>query len=187
MEGSPKPATEDDVAELVESGEGVVAVLGAKLLKASAPLENLGKSVLVLTDKFIHQAGTYKVPKGENGFKDERGVNSFALADLRTIETVERPVPNWISQLGWALLIGGLVVLGAGFAHGGGFMIAMALFIGPVWMSVPGVLMVAYAKTGADMLLKLTFSDRVVAVSAKDYAEDELADFKKGCADRLGK
>lgn len=186
MEGSWKPATEADIARLVEDGKGVVAVLGAKALKTSVPLDNLGKTVLVLTDKALHQAGTYKVPKGEKGYQDERGINSYALADLRGVETEERPVPDWIGRLGWALLIGGLAVLGAGFAHGGGFMIAMALFIGPVWMSVPGVLMIAYGRTDGDTLLKFTVGDSEFAVSCRDYAEDDVAAFRKACAGRLG-
>ena len=127
------------------------------------------------------------MPKGEQGYQDERGINSYAVADLRSVETEDRPVPDWIGRLGWALLIGGLAVLGAGFAHGGGFMIAMALFIGPVWMSVPGALMIAYGRTDGDTLLKFTFSDLEFSVSCRDYDEDALTEFRSACAERMGR
>ena len=76
--------------------------------------------------------------------------------------------------------------MGAGFALGGGIAIAIALFVGPVWMSVPGALMVVYAKTGKDTLLQFIFGDREFAVSCRDFSESELSEFKQRCAEKLG-
>lgn len=186
MMNSKTSISEADVTEKAESAEGVLAVLGAELLTANISLESLGKSLLVLTDKEIYQAGIRLVPKNEKSYQKERGANSFAIDDLRSIETIERPIPDWIGLLGWFLLLGGIAVMGAAFAHGGGFVIAIALFLGPVWMSVPGSLLIAYAKTGKNVFLQFTFSDHEFAVAGRDYSEDELAEFKKRCVERVG-
>ncbi len=185
MPDSKLPISEADITEKAASGEGVLAVLGSEFLTANVSLESLGKSLLVLTNKDIYQAGIRLVPKGEKGFKKERGANSFSVDDLRSIETIERPIPDWIGFLGWFLLIGGIAVMGAAFAHGGGFVIAIALFLGPVWMSVPGSLLIAYAKTGKNAYLVFTFHDHEFAVACRDYSEDGLAEFKQKCAERI--
>jgi len=185
MMNSKTPISEADITEKAASGEGVLAVLGKELLTANISLESLGKTLLVLTDTNIYQAGIRLIPKGEKGFKKERGANSFPVDDLRKVEIIERPIPDWIGHVGWFLLIGGIAVMGAAFAHGGGFVIAIALFVGPVWMSVPGALLIAYKKRDKNVFLQFAFSDHEFAVTGSDYSEDSLAEFKKRCAERI--
>lgn len=186
MLDSETPISEADITEKAASGEGVLAVLGAELLTANISLESLGKCLLVLTDKNIYQAGIRLIPKGEKGFKKVRGANSFPVDELRSVEIIEHPIPDWIGLLGWFLLLGGIAVMGAAFAHGGGFVIAIALFLGPVWMSVPGSLLIAYAKKEKNVFLRFAFSDHEFAVSGSDYSEDELVEFEKRCVERIG-
>ena len=185
MDGSQAPITETDVTGLAESGEGVVAILGREFLTANASLEALGKGLLVLTDNEIYQAGMRLLPKGEIGFKKAKGANRFPLAGLRGVEIIEQPIPRWIGLLGWFLTLGGMAIMIAAFIHGGGFVIAIALFTGPVWMCVPGIHLIVHSRTGTHSFLKFTFADHEFAVACREYPDEEVAEFEQRCAEKL--
>ena len=163
-------------------GENVVCVLGRAFLAGGVPVESLQRTVLILTDRRLYQLGVYYDPDGDRGFTKKRGSNDFDLADLTAISLVERPVAKRIGIIGWILLVGGLAILGAGFIQGSGVAIAIGLFVGAVWMAVPGVLMIVHWKTGGETYLQIEFGARAIAAACRRYSDAELSEFRGRCS-----
>ena len=175
------------IETIVGSDEDVVCVLGEAVLKSGGPIESLQRSVLVLTDENLYQVGVYFAPDEQRKLVKHRGQNRVPLEDLIDLELVERPVALKIRNIGAALLVVGTAILLAGITEGGVLGLVLGLFLGAVWMMVPGGLMLFHWKTGGEAFLQVTHRSGVIAAACRRYPEDELSAFVNKCTARIAK
>ena len=170
------------IEAIVGADEEVVCILGQAVLESGGPIESLQRSVLVLTDKSLHQVGVYFVPDEQGTFVKHRGQIRIPLEDLTGLDIVERPVAKKIGNIGAALLVIGTAILLAGIIEGGVLGLVLGLFLGAVWMMVPGGLMLFHWKTGGEKFLQVAHRGGVIAAACRRYPEAELAAFMRDCA-----
>lgn len=167
--------------------ENVQCVLGTSFLKGWAATRNIHQTILVLTDKRLHQVGMFFAKKGEQTYPKAQGQHTIELEDLVSVGTTEIPVPKVIGLIGKVMTALGVIILVGGFIEGSAFGLVVGIFIGAVWLIVPGGLMLFYAKSDGQNYLDITHKDGVFSLSRKKHSAAELAVFEKKIATAMGK
>lgn len=163
---------------LQDQDERAVSVLGEKFLRDKDAADHPPQTVLALSDKRLYQLGPYYERDASEAFRKVQGTNVVPLSDITEVNTVHMPVSRWISIVGGILLVLGLGILLAGLIDGSGVGLALGLFIGAVWMAVPGGLMLFHARTGGETYLDVTHAGGSLAAPCRAYPENELKAFK---------
>lgn len=171
--------TAPDLQDLMQDrGEKPVAVLGEKFLRRQDAAGDPPQTVLVLSDKRLYQLGPYYERDASGALRKIEGKNIVPLADITEVDTMHIPVSRWISIIGGVLLVFGLGILLAGLIDGSGVGLALGLFIGAVWMAVPGGLMLFHARTGGETYLGVAHKGGLLAAPCRAYPEKEREAFK---------
>ena len=178
-------ASDRQIEAIVGGDEEVVCVLGRAFLASGTPIESLQRSLLILTDKSLSQAGVFFEPDQRQKLVKRRGQTRIPLEDLVGLELVERPVSLKIRNIGAVLLVVGTAILLAGIIEGGVLGLVLGLFLGAVWMMVPGVLMLVHWKSGGETFLQVTHRSGVIAAACRRYPEEELAAFMDACRAKI--
>ncbi len=175
--------TDEQVRRIVEDGDDrVLCILGRAFLANRETAPGKKKAVMVLTDRNLYQVGTFYDPDGKGGYSKNEGRNVVALDALRGANITEVPVNPWISRIGAALLAIGLALLLWGIIDGSVFGMVVGLFVGAVWMMVPGALMLFYARSDGQKFLGICHRGGTFAVSCRSYPTPELAAFQEKLA-----
>ncbi len=163
---------------LKDHDEKAAFVLGEKFLRDRGSAGDPPQTVLVLSDKRLYQLGPRYERDTAGKFRKAHGNTVVPLADLTGADTIHVPVARWISAIGVLLLVLGLGILLVGLIDGSGVGLALGLFIGAVWMAVPGGLMLFHARTGGENYLDVAYTGGSLAAPCRAYPEKELDAFK---------
>lgn len=176
------PNLDKELETIIKDDESVIQVLGQEFLADWNARGNIPQSVLVLTDKRLYQLGTYYDPIDKDEYRKNTGQNVLAVAALTGVAITEKPVSRWIAIIGAVLAVVGSIILLAGLIDGSVMGMALGLFVGAVWMVVPGALMLFHAKTEERKFLDFKHRDGVTAAACRPYAEADVATFMEKCA-----
>lgn len=184
----PSPNLDQVIKEIVQDdSENVQCVLGTSFLQGWAATRNIHQTILVLTDKRLYQVGMFFAKKGEQTYPKAQGQHTIELEDLVSVGTTEIPVPKVIGLIGKVMTALGIIVLVGGFVEGSAFGLVVGIFIGAVWLIVPGALMLFYAKSDGQNYLDITHKDGVFSLSSKKHSAAELATFEEKITQANGK
>ena len=172
---------------LQDHNEKSVSVLGERFLNYLDADGEPRHGVLVLSDKRLYQLGPSYEPDQTGGYRKVKGRHVIPIAELTDLGFTEKPVAKWVYQIGLALFVIGLGILIAGLIDGSGVGLALGLFIGAVWMVVPGVLMLFHSKTGGERYMDIASKDDTLSISCRPYAPKELETFKDALSAVIGK
>lgn len=180
-----KQASERQIEAIAGSDEGVVCVLGRAFLASGGPVESLQRSVVILTDKALYLVGVQYIPDEQQELVRRVGQNRLPLEDIIGLDLVKRPVADKIRNIGGAMLLIGTALLLAGMIDGSVMGLVFGLFLGAVWLMVPGALMLVHWKTGAETYLQVAHRDGTIAAACRRYPEAELGRFVEACEARI--
>ena len=138
---------------LQDKKEKIVSALGANFLQKWKSSGDIPQTVVVLTDKRFYQLGTYFERDDAGTYEKAKGEKIIPVADLTGIGITERPVARWIPIVGTILTVVGFGILAWGILDGGAIMLGIGLFVGAIWMGVPGVLMLVHTRTRGEKYL----------------------------------
>ena len=167
--------------------EIMLSVLGkAHLLKWISPVV-FRQTILVLTDKNLHQVGIFHTKFSDDEYTKKTGRNTIPVTDLLEIKFNEIPVSPKISVIGAALFILGSAILLGSIIEGSALFLTVGLFIGAVWMMVPGALMLFYARSDGKRFMDIEYADGLFAVSCRGFTEPELENFQEQVSAVIGR
>lgn len=164
-----------------DHNEKVVSVLGGKFLKKWVATGDIQNTIFVATDKRLYQLGVY-YERDADRYRKQKGELVIPAGDLTGIATTEKPVGPWVGRIGLGLTVIGLAILLAGLIEGSGVGLALGLFIGAVWMVVPGALMLFHAKTGGQKFLDIEYKAGTLSTTCQQFPEKDLTEFEEKLA-----
>ncbi len=180
--------TDQDLAKILQDKkEQVIGVLGGKFMNAWNASGDIQQTIFVLTDKRLYQLGIFYDRDAEEKYRKHKGENVIPVKDLTGLSITDKPVGRSIMTIGLGLTVIGLIILLAGLIEGSGVGLALGLFIGAVWMVVPGALMLFHAKTGGQQFLDVTYRDGMIATTCRQFTEKDLEAFKEKLASRISR
>lgn len=165
-----------------EDDEEIIDVLGREFIPQWIAPVNFRKSILLLTDRRLYQIGIYFKRDEEGNYRKIIGQNIVPVADVTDIGRTDIPVSPWVGRIGWPVTILGVVITLAGLIDGSGLGIVIGLFIGAVWMVVPGALMIVHSRSDGESYVDFTHKEGVSAASRKLFSDADVDAFAEKCS-----